>query len=95
MAKKKTTRAATGTPRRKTAAAPAARSAAAGGKKQAVPKTAKKPSRPAETEVEPSVEDIAVAAYHRYLSRGAGDGRAFDDWIDAERELRRRSRLKP
>lgn len=38
----------------------------------------------------PSPDEIAEAAYHRYLSRGAGDGRDFDDWVEAERELRRR-----
>jgi len=38
----------------------------------------------------PTPEEIAQAAYHRYLSRGAGDGRDFDDWLEAERELRER-----
>ncbi len=40
----------------------------------------------------PSPEDIAEAAYHRYLSRGGHDGADFDDWVEAERELRSRSR---
>jgi hypothetical protein len=35
----------------------------------------------------PSADEIAQAAYQRYLSRGGGDGRDFDDWIEAEREL--------
>ena len=30
---------------------------------------------------------IAVRAYELYLARGGGDGRDFDDWIEAEREL--------
>jgi hypothetical protein len=29
-----------------------------------------------------------MRAYHRYLERGAGDGMDFDDWLEAERELR-------
>ena len=37
----------------------------------------------------PTYEQIAEAAYHRYLQRGGQHGRDFDDWIDAERELRR------
>ena len=40
---------------------------------------------------EPSYDDIAQAAYQRYLSRGGSDGRDFDDWIEAERELARRN----
>jgi hypothetical protein len=39
----------------------------------------------------PSYDDIAQAAYQRYLSRGGSDGRDFDDWIEAERELTRRN----
>jgi hypothetical protein len=35
----------------------------------------------------PSPDEIAQLAYQRYLSRGATDGRDFDDWIEAEREL--------
>lgn len=38
---------------------------------------------------EPSEEDIRVQAYRRYLERGGGNGRDFDDWLEAERELRR------
>lgn len=42
---------------------------------------------------DPTYDEIAQAAYQRYLSRGATNGRDFDDWIEAERELRsRRSR---
>ena len=32
--------------------------------------------------------EIAEAAYHRYLSRGDSHGCAFDDWLEAELELR-------
>jgi hypothetical protein len=38
----------------------------------------------------PSYEDIAQAAYERYLRRGGTDGQDFDDWLTAERELRGR-----
>ena len=39
---------------------------------------------------EPSEEDIRMRAYHRYLERGGGHGMAFDDWLEAERELKLR-----
>ena len=38
---------------------------------------------------EPSEEEIRSRAYRRYLERGGGDGQDFDDWLEAERELRR------
>jgi len=37
---------------------------------------------------EPSEDDIRTRAYHRYLERGGGPGSDFDDWLEAERELR-------
>ena len=39
----------------------------------------------------PTYEQIAEAAYHRYLQRGGQHGGDFDDWLDAERSLRERS----
>ena len=39
----------------------------------------------------PTYEQIAEAAYQRYLQRGGQHGNDFDDWIDAERSLRSRS----
>ncbi|HZP47662.1 MAG TPA: DUF2934 domain-containing protein [Vicinamibacterales bacterium] len=36
----------------------------------------------------PTEEEIRERAYHRYLERGAGHGQDFDDWLEAERELR-------
>jgi len=39
---------------------------------------------------EPSEEDIRLRAYHRYLERGGGHGLDFDDWLEAERELKTR-----
>ena len=38
----------------------------------------------------PTYEEIAEAAYHRYLERGGQHGYDFDDWLDAERSLRER-----
>lgn len=40
----------------------------------------------------PSEEDIRLRAYHRYLERGAVHGAHFDDWLEAERELRESGR---
>jgi len=39
----------------------------------------------------PTYEQIAEAAYHRYLRRGGVHGADFDDWVEAERELRSRT----
>ena len=38
----------------------------------------------------PGYEEIAEAAYLRFLSRGCQDGADVDDWVTAERELRSR-----
>ena len=35
-----------------------------------------------------SDEDVRIRAYHRYLERGAGDGGDFDDWVEAEKDLK-------
>ena len=39
----------------------------------------------------PSYQEIAEVAYRRYLSRGGYHGEDFQDWIEAERELRSRN----
>ncbi len=36
----------------------------------------------------PTEAEIRERAYHRYLERGGGHGQDFDDWLEAERELR-------
>jgi hypothetical protein len=36
----------------------------------------------------PSEEDIRLRAYHRYLERGSNHGLDFEDWLEAERELK-------
>lgn len=37
---------------------------------------------------EPSEEEIRVRAYHRYLDRGGVPGGDFDDWLEAEKDLK-------
>ena len=37
---------------------------------------------------EPSEEEIRMRAYRRYLERGGADGWDFDDWLEAEKELK-------
>ena len=44
------------------------------------------------TSSEPSYDQIAEAAYQRFLQRGGSHGSDFEDWLEAERELRSRSR---
>jgi Protein of unknown function (DUF2934) len=39
---------------------------------------------------EPHEDDIRLRAYHRYLHRGGEHGRHFDDWVEAEQELRQK-----
>ena len=36
----------------------------------------------------PTEDDIRVRAYHRYLQRGGVPGGDFDDWLEAERDLK-------
>jgi hypothetical protein len=42
-------------------------------------------------EYQPTHEEIAEAAYFRHLNRG-GQGDEFNDWVEAEQELKRRRR---
>jgi hypothetical protein len=37
---------------------------------------------------EPSEADIRMRAYHRYLERRGHHGTDFEDWLEAERELK-------
>jgi DUF2934 family protein len=39
-------------------------------------------------ETGPTEEEIRTRAYQRYLERGAGHGLDFEDWLEAERELK-------
>jgi hypothetical protein len=36
----------------------------------------------------PNEDDIRRRAYQRYLERGGAPGSDFDDWLEAERELK-------
>ena len=38
---------------------------------------------------DPSPDEIAQRAYEIYLTRGGGHGGELDDWLEAERQLRR------
>jgi hypothetical protein len=38
----------------------------------------------------PSDQEIRERAYHRFLERGGHGGSEFDDWVEAERDLRNR-----
>ena len=39
----------------------------------------------------PTEDEIRTRAYERYLQRGGSHGQDFDDWLEAERELRSRA----
>src|SRR5437762_1924958 len=45
---------------------------------------------PAGSAYEPSHREVAEAAYQRYLKRKGHAGDEFNDWVEAERELRSR-----
>jgi hypothetical protein len=63
----------------------AARKAEASGESPSPAAVAEPPNQP--PVVQPSAEAIAIRAYQLFLARGATDGHAFDDWLQAEREL--------
>jgi hypothetical protein len=91
MAKKKTTDAVSPTPRRRAARTPQAVPPPVDG--IAVPEPEPiSTAADAEPRVSgpPNQDDIAREAYLRYLKRGGDHGRDFDDWLEAERELRSR-----
>ena len=47
------------------------------------------------TTVNMEPDRVAQRAYELYLARGGGDGRAMDDWLRAEHELRSSTARKP
>ena len=47
------------------------------------------------TAVNMEPDRVAQRAYELYLARGGGDGRAMDDWLRAEHELRSSPARKP
>ena len=79
MAKRPTTRSKATDP-----AAPAAESKPK--RTRAATATAAEQAPVGPTEV--SDEDIRRRAYERYQQRGGNHGRHFDDWVEAEKELR-------
>jgi hypothetical protein len=72
--------------KKNTADAPAARRAPRGRAAAATVRRASADARP-----KPTYNEIAEAAYHRYLNRQGAHGSDFDDWLEAERELRSRA----
>ena len=44
---------------------------------------------------DPTHDQIAEAAYHRFLSRQGAGGSDVDDWVEAERDLRSRPASSP
>src|SRR5215469_15545419 len=53
------------------------------------------PSESANTESQPNEDEIRHRAYHLYLERGGGHGSDFDDWVRAEKELRKKNSKRP
>ena len=39
-------------------------------------------------ELVPTEDDIRLRAYQRYLERGGEHGADFDDWVEAEKDLK-------
>jgi hypothetical protein len=46
--------------------------------------------QPSTAQFEPTADDIRVRAYHRFLERGGRPGNDFEDWLEAEKELKGR-----
>jgi hypothetical protein len=44
--------------------------------------------QPPVPDVEITDDDIRIRAYHRYLERGGSHGADFEDWLEAEKELK-------
>jgi hypothetical protein len=40
---------------------------------------------------EPTIDNVRVRAYERFLERAGGPGSAEQDWLEAERDIRERS----
>lgn len=54
----------------------------------APPPAQPKPRKTKAAAAEPSVDDIRRRAYELYQRRGGHHGEHFDDWLEAEKELR-------
>ena len=76
---------------RTTGTTPAASIAEPDGSPAVVRDTAnERPAQVGDNTSVPTYEQIAEAAYQRYLHRGGQHGQDFDDWLEAERSLRDR-----
>jgi hypothetical protein len=51
-------------------------------------KSRQRPPKAVETRPGVSASAIAHRAYEIYQARGEGEGRALDDWFEAERQLK-------
>jgi hypothetical protein len=49
------------------------------------------PQQPGAPQSDPTTEEIAQRAYEIYQARGGTEGQDIEDWLQAERELRRGS----
>jgi Protein of unknown function (DUF2934) len=75
--------------KRTTTATPTTRKRATNNNSDAGVAEAPKPNgQSAPMDIEPTEDDIRLRAYHRYLERGGEQGTDFDDWVEAERDLR-------
>lgn len=50
------------------------------------------PRKPLTAKIRPTPEQIQLRAYEIYLERGGAPGNAFEDWVQAERELLQKPR---
>lgn len=57
----------------------------------APPATSETPNLTANLSPEPTYDEIAQRAYQLYEHRGGEHGRDWDDWLQAERELRQQA----
>ena len=57
-------------------------------RKRATTKKTNGATPPPVTPARPSDDEIRVRAYHRFLERGASHGGDFDDWLEAEKDLK-------
>ena len=55
--------------------------------------SSKRPSRAPAAAMGPTTEEIKKRAFELFIARGREHGRAEEDWLNAERELRERYSL--
>ena len=60
-----------------------------------IQKPRKSPARRSVSVRMPTHDDVAKRAYERFIARGATDGRAGEDWLEAERELQQGLAVTP